>query len=134
MKIKTKNTFELWRSDGFNCRSHKIFRPYGHSIVYDTLEMIELFYRKRIALKYWVILHNIGLSKFTIGTSNLYNINNLQIQTSTIEMVLKKFPSLKHIAKSKLTIILMLRVMSVDRWAHDWYFITQTSVHWTKTQ
>ena len=51
--------------------------------------------------------------------SNLYNINNLQIQTSTIEMVLKKFPSLKHIAKSKLTIILMLRVMSVDRWAHD---------------
>ena len=78
--------------------------------------MIELFYRKSIAVKYWVILHNIGLSKFT---SNLYNINNLQIQTSKIEMVLKKFPSLKHIAKSKLTIILMLRVMSVDRWAHD---------------
>ena len=51
--------------------------------------------------------------------SNLYNINNLQIQTSTIEMVLKKLSSLKHIAKSKLTIVLMLRVMSVDRWAHD---------------
>ena len=81
--------------------------------------MIELFYRKSIAVKYWVILHNIGLSKFTTGTSNLYNINNLQIQTSTIERVLKKFPSLKHIAKSKLTILLMLRVMSVDRWAHD---------------
>ena len=83
--------------------------------------MIELFYRKSIAFKYWVILHNIGLSKSTTGMriSNLYNINNLQIQTSTIEMVLKKFPSLKHIAKSKLTIILMLRVMSVDRWAHD---------------
>ena len=73
----------------------------------------------RIAFKYCVILHNIDLSKFTTGTSNLYNINNLQIQTSTIEMVLKKFPSLKHIAKSKLTIILMFRVMSVDRWAHD---------------
>ena len=84
--------------------------------------MIELFYRKSIAVKYWVILHKKGLSKFTTGmriASNLYNINNLQIQTSTIEMVLKKFPSLKHIAKSKLTIILMLRVMSVDRWAHD---------------
>ena len=87
--------------------------------------MIELFYRKSIAFKNWVILHNIGLSKFTTGmhiandSSNLYNINNLQIQTSKIEMVLKKFPSLKHIAKSKLTIILMLRVMSVDRWAHD---------------
>ena len=78
--------------------------------------MIELFCRKSIAVKYWVILHKKGLSKFT---SNLYNINNLQIQTSKIEMVLKKFPSLKHIAKSKLTIILMLRVMSVDRWAHD---------------
>ena len=81
--------------------------------------MVELFYRKSIAVKYWVILHKKGLSQFTTDTSNLYNINNLQIQTSTIEMVLKKFPSLKHIAKSKLTIILMLRVMSVDRWAHD---------------
>ena len=29
--------------------------------------MIEVFYRKSIAVKYWVILHNIGVSKLTTG-------------------------------------------------------------------
>ena len=44
--------------------------------------MIELFYRKSIVFKYWVILHNIGLSKFfeslqykQLTNSDVYNRN-----------------------------------------------------------